>query len=157
MTCGSTTRTLLQGWASRAGGAHGDEAEAWPDGRDAAAESTDLVDVVVRSKNLQVPTTLRSSVQRKLQRLERIAPDALRADVHLSEERNPRIAGRFVCTVTVQLRHGVMAAHGAAAEPAAAVDLVLEKLRHQAARLKDQRVRRATDARRRAGRAGTRS
>jgi ribosomal subunit interface protein len=113
--------------------------------------------VIVRSRNEAVPPSMRMVVQRKLDRLERIAGDASRADVHFTEERNPRITGRHVCTVTVHLRHGVVTAHAAAAEPVAALDLVLVKLRHQVERAKDRRVSRAHVARRPARRDRTRS
>jgi ribosomal subunit interface protein len=113
--------------------------------------------VVVRSRNLVVRPSLRAAVQRKLDRFEHVARDAARADVHLSEERNPRISDRYICTVTLHLRHGVVTGRGAAAEPTTAVDVVLEKLRHQVERLKDQRVRRAHDGRRAVRRARTRS
>ena len=113
--------------------------------------------VVVHSRNAAIPRSVRTDVQRKVERIEHFARDASRADVHLSEERNPRITGRYVCTVTIHLRHRSVTAHGAAAEPTAALDHVLEKLRHQVERLKDQRIRRAPDARRAGRRARTRS
>lgn len=112
--------------------------------------------VVLDTKNLPVHSKLRMAVQHKLDRFERVAREATRADVHLSEERNPRIATRFGCKVTLHLRHGTVTAHGAAAEPTAAVDLVLEKLRHRVERLKDQRVKRGPASPRGSRRARTR-
>ncbi|MEX0947518.1 MAG: HPF/RaiA family ribosome-associated protein [Acidimicrobiia bacterium] len=95
----------------------------------------------MRSSTGPVPTRLRSMTARKLDRLARVAPDASRADVHLSEERNPRIAGRHACSITVQMRQGSVVAHAAAATPELALERVLDKIRHQVARLKDRRVR----------------
>ena len=96
--------------------------------------------VIVRSHHAEVTTALRTAVQRKLARIERIARDAARADVQFSEERNPRISGSHVCAVTIQLRHGSVTAHAAASDPLDALDDVLAKVRHQVERLKGLRV-----------------
>jgi ribosomal subunit interface protein len=108
--------------------------------------------VIMRSSRGPVPTRLRTIASRKLERLGRVAPDASRAEVHLSEERNPRIAGRHVCSITVQMRHGSVVAHAAAPAPEVALERVLEKLRHQLARLKGRRVSSPHGAARRGGR-----
>ena len=97
--------------------------------------------VVIRSRGGHLPARLRAVAARKLDRLTRVAPDAVRADVHLAEERNPRVTGRHACSVTVQLRHGSVAAHASAPTREVAIERVLEKLRHQVERKKDRRVR----------------
>jgi ribosomal subunit interface protein len=105
--------------------------------------------VIVRSRNARIESRLRTIAERKVARLERIARDASRAEVDFLEERNPRIAGRHSCAVILHLRDGRVTAHAAAAAPEAALDLVIDKLRHQVDRRKDRRVRRAHAPRRR--------
>ena len=92
------------------------------------------MNVIVRGKNVPVPARLRNAAQRKLGRLERVARDASRAEVDFSEERNPRIRQRHRCVVVVHRPHELLTAHAAAPEPEAALDLVVDKLRHQVAR-----------------------
>jgi ribosomal subunit interface protein len=96
------------------------------------------MNVIVRGKNVSVPSTLRTAARRKLRRLERVAPDASRAEVDFSEERNPRIRQRHRCVVIVHRPHQLLTAHAAAPEPEAALDLVVDKLRHQVTRHKNR-------------------
>jgi ribosome-associated translation inhibitor RaiA len=70
-----------------------------------------------------------------------VVGDAARAEVRFRTERNPRIAGRHACAITLHVRGASISAHAAAAEPETALDLVIDKLRHQVGRRKDRRVR----------------
>jgi ribosomal subunit interface protein len=99
------------------------------------------VDVIVRSRNVEVPSGLRTVVERKVNRLARFTRDASRAEVDFAEERNPRISGRHSCAITLHVRGGPITAHAAAPAPEAAFDLVLEKVRHQVGRRRDRRIR----------------
>jgi|GEM_PF-4253543 len=92
------------------------------------------MDVIVRGSN--VPSALRTAAQRKLDRLERVVPDVSLAEVDFSEERNPRIRQRHRCAVMLHRRRELVRARAAAREPAAALDLVVDKLRHQVVRHK---------------------
>jgi ribosomal subunit interface protein len=96
------------------------------------------MNVIVRGTNVPVPSRLRSAAQRKLDRLERVARDASRAEVDFSEERNPRIRERHRCAVVVHRPRQRLTAHAAALDPEAALDLVVDKLRHQVVRHKDR-------------------
>jgi ribosomal subunit interface protein len=96
------------------------------------------MDVIVRGTNVPVPTNLRRAALRKLGRLERVTRDALRAEVDFSKEANPRIAERHRCAVVVHRPHQLVAAHAAGPAPEAALDRVLDKLRHQVARPKER-------------------
>lgn len=115
------------------------------------------MNVIVRSRHTELSPRLRSITQRKVHRLERLAPDAARAEVHFNEEHNPRVTGRHRCAITLHLRRGLVAAHAAAPAPEVALDLVLDKLRHQVGRLKDRRAPRAHAVRRPDRHSGTRS
>ena len=92
------------------------------------------MDVIVRGRN--VPWALRTAAQRKLDRLERVAPDVSLAEVDFAEERNPRIRQRHRCAVMLHRRRELVRARAAAREPEAALDLVVDKLRHQVVRHK---------------------
>jgi ribosomal subunit interface protein len=87
------------------------------------------MDVIVRGRN--VPSTLRTAAQRKLDRLGRVVRDVSLAEVDFSEERNPRIRQRHRCAVMLHRRRELVRARAAARAPEAALDLVVDKLRHQ--------------------------
>jgi len=87
------------------------------------------MDVVVRGRN--VPSSLRLAAERKLARLERMVRDVSWAEVDFSEEHNPRIRQRHRCAVMLHRRRELVRARAAAPAPEAALDLVVDKLRHQ--------------------------
>jgi putative sigma-54 modulation protein len=101
------------------------------------------VDVDVSSRNIELTDALRSAAEEKIGRLTRFLDGMDRAEVHLLEEKNPRIADKKdVCEVT-------MAGHGhhvrvkvAAADPFAAIDLAVNKLEQQLHKLKTKIVSR---------------
>lgn len=98
------------------------------------------MDLIVRSHNIDLTPSLRALAERKLGRIERLAPGALRAEVDFSDQRNPRNAAHTRCAVTVHLRRGSVTARAQARAPEVALDLVVEKLRHQVEREKVRRV-----------------
>lgn len=106
------------------------------------------MDIVVRGKNVDVPPRLRKLAREKVRKISRFTHDAGRVEVDFSELRNRRVADNQVCDVIVHLKRNFVKAHAAAAEPAAALDLVLDKVEHQVARIKEKRVTRTHAARR---------
>lgn len=110
------------------------------------------MDVVVRSKNVEVTPRLRTIAERKLAHVVRLVRDPVRAEVDFSEERNPRIADAYVCSVSIHFRRAYLNAHAAASQPDAALDAALEKLEHRVARIKDRRLSRLHPRRLRAAR-----
>jgi ribosomal subunit interface protein len=101
------------------------------------------VEVTVSSRHLDITPALKAAAEAKLGRLLRFRGDLERAQVHLVEERNPRIAAREVCEVTVVCSAGHrMRAKAAAADAGAAIDLVVEKLAHQLQTAKTKVARR---------------
>jgi putative sigma-54 modulation protein len=111
------------------------------------------MDIVVRGKNVDVSPRLRKLAREKLTKISRFTHDAGRVEVDFSELRNRRVADNQVCEVIVHLKRNFVKAHAAATEPAAALDLVIDKVEHQVARIKEKRVARTHAARR--GRATT--
>lgn len=106
------------------------------------------MDIVVRGKNVDVPPRLRKHAREKVRKIARFTHDAGRVEVEFSELRNRRVSDNQVCEVIVHLKRNFVKAHAAASEPAAALDLVLDKVEHQVARIKEKRVTRTHAPRR---------
>jgi ribosomal subunit interface protein len=106
------------------------------------------MDVIVRSHHVELTPSLRAMARRKLGRLERLASDAARAEVDFADQRNPRIADHTRCALILHLRHGTVTARAVGPKPEVALDLALDKLRHQVERRKDRRVSRGHGAQR---------
>jgi putative sigma-54 modulation protein len=106
------------------------------------------MDIVVRGKNVEVSPRLRKLAREKIRRISRFTHDAGRVEVDFSELRNRRVSDNQVCDVIVHLKRNFVKAHAAASEPAAALDLVLDKVEHQVSRIKEKRVSRTHAPRR---------
>lgn len=109
------------------------------------------MDIVVRGKNVDVSPRLRKLAREKLNKISRFTHDAARVEVDFSELRNRRVADNQVCDVIVHLKRNFVKAHAAASEPAAALDLVMDKVEHQVSRIKEKRVTRSHAGRRHRG------
>jgi putative sigma-54 modulation protein len=109
------------------------------------------MDIVVRGKNVEVSPRLRKLARAKIRKISRFTHDAGRVEVDFSELRNRRVSENQVCDVIVHLKRNFVKAHAAASEPAAALDLVLDKVEHQVSRIKEKRVTRAHAGRRHRG------
>jgi putative sigma-54 modulation protein len=119
-----------------------------PFGADIPPDGDSMMQIVVRGKNVEVPTALQSAAEEKVAKIQRFVHDVSRVEVDFSELRNPRIADKELCEVTVRLKHHFVKAHAAAPEQEAALDLVIDKLEHQASRIKDKRISRSRPRRR---------
>jgi putative sigma-54 modulation protein len=106
------------------------------------------MDIVVRGKNVEVSPRLRKLAREKIRKIARFTHDAGRVEVDFSELRSRRVADNQVCDVIVHLKRNFVKAHAAAPEPAVALDLVVDKVEHQVARIKEKRVARTHAARR---------
>ena len=106
------------------------------------------MDIVVRGKNVDVSPRLRKLARDKLNKISRFTHDAGRVEVDFSELRNRRVADNQVCDVIVHLKRNFVKAHATASEPATALDLVIDKIEHQVARIKEKRVTRSHAGRR---------
>jgi ribosome hibernation promoting factor len=101
------------------------------------------MEIAIRGRNIDVSENLRSAVEQKVARLARFVDGMERAEVRFSEERNPRIADREVCEVTVHGHGHVVRARATAPDTFAAVDRVVDKLEHQMVKLKGKLVDRS--------------
>ncbi len=94
-------------------------------------------------RHVDVPEELRTVVREKVSRLSRHLDGWDTAEVHFTEERNPRIADREICEITLRGSGHVARAKASAPEMLAAVDRVVDKLEHQVDKLKTRLQRRS--------------
>ena len=92
------------------------------------------------ARHTDISPALRAAAEDKIGRLSRFLGGMDRADVHFSEEHNPRIAAKEVCEVSIQGHGHHVRCKVAAADGFAAVDLAVEKLEHQLHNLKSKLV-----------------
>jgi putative sigma-54 modulation protein len=100
------------------------------------------MDIQIRGKNVHVSEALKRATQEKLARVDRFADGHGRIEVDYFELRNRRIHDNQVCEVLVHLKGHLVKAHAASTDLFAALDLVVDKVEHQAKKLKDRRVER---------------
>jgi putative sigma-54 modulation protein len=101
------------------------------------------VQIAVRSRNVEVSAALRATVEEKVTRLQRFLDGMEVAEVRFSEEKNPRIAEKEVCEVTMHGHGHIVRARAAAVDPFAAVDRVVDKLEHRMEKLKGKLIGRS--------------
>lgn len=109
------------------------------------------MDITVSARHIEISTALRAAAEEKIGRLSRFQDGILRAEVHFSEERNPRIANKKeVCEVSMEGGGHHVRCKVAAADPFAAIDLAVSKLEQQLHKLKIKQVLRTQQGPRRA-------
>jgi ribosomal subunit interface protein len=98
------------------------------------------MEIIVRGRQLTVPPRFRQHAIAKLARLEKLDAKAVRIDVEVSEERNPRQSDhRERVELTIRSRGPAIRAEAAADDRYTAFDLALAKI--------ESRLRRAADRR----------
>ena len=108
------------------------------------------MEIVVRAKNTKVEPRVQKIAREKLAKLARFGIEITRVEVDFSEIRNPRVArhassARSRCTSSGHF----VKAHAASTDQLAALDLVIDKVEHQVTRLKERKVDRTHQPRRR--------
>jgi ribosomal subunit interface protein len=98
------------------------------------------LEITVSARHTDISPALRAAAEDKIGRLSRLFGGIDRAEVHFTEERNPRIAAKEVCEVSIEGKGCHVRCKAAAADGFAAVDLAVEKLEHQLHRLKTRLV-----------------
>ena len=99
------------------------------------------MDITVSARHIEISTALRAAAEEKIGRLSRFQDGILRAEVHFSEERNPRIADKKeVCEVSMEGGGSHIRCKVAAADPFAAIDLAVSKLEQLLHKLKTKQV-----------------
>ena len=90
------------------------------------------------ARNLELSDRLRSQVERKLRRLDRITHDLAEADVELIAKASHANDSAQVAEVTLRNNGDVLRSTAAGATPIAALDVVLDKLERQVVRTKEK-------------------
>lgn len=94
----------------------------------------------LHARHLELDASLRARIERKLQRLDRIADTPAHATVELTARASRAADAAHAASITLVSRGAMMRSSAAAATPMAAVDAVLDKLERQVVRAR-QRVR----------------
>jgi ribosomal subunit interface protein len=98
------------------------------------------MEIIVRGRHITVPPRFRQHAAAKLAKLEKLDQKAIRVDVEVSEERNPRQADRRErVELTIRSRGPAIRAEAAADDRYTALDLALAKLEGKLRRASDRR------------------
>src|SRR6204780_5001283 len=96
------------------------------------------MEIIVRGRHVSVPARFRQHATAKLAKLEKLDAKAMRVDVEVSEERNPRQSDhRERVELTIRSRGPAIRAEASADDRYTALDLAFAKL--------ESRLRRAAD------------
>ena len=106
------------------------------------------MDIVVRGKNCSVSARLEATAREKVARIAKFTHDAGRVEVDFAEQQHKRPAESQLCEITVHLKKHFVKAHACSSEPEAALDLAVDKVGYQVARIKGKRVSRSHPRRR---------
>ena len=99
--------------------------------------------IAVRGRHVEVPEYVKAHTLEKLGKLDRFLEGMDTAEVRFTEEKNPRIADRETCEVTLHGHGHVVRAKASATDILAAVDRVTNKLEHSLEKLKGKLVGRS--------------
>ncbi len=98
------------------------------------------MEVTISSRNTEVSEQLESVTREKIGRLDRLLEGLERANVHFSEERNPRISEKEVCEVNLEGRGHHVRCKVQARDGFVAVDRAVAKLEKQLRKVKTKSV-----------------
>ena len=90
------------------------------------------------ARNLELTDRLRSEIERKLRRLDRITHEMAEAEVELIANASHATDSAQVAEVTLRNNGDVLRSSAAGATPIAALDIVLDKLERQLVRTKER-------------------
>lgn len=94
------------------------------------------MEVTVSARHTEVPERLRLAAEEKIGKLARFVEGMDRAEIHFTTHRNPRIAERELCEVTLEGHGHFVRAKVAATDGYVALDKAVAKLEHQLHKLK---------------------
>jgi ribosomal subunit interface protein len=104
------------------------------------------MEIIVRGRHITVPPRFRQHAAAKLAKLEKLDQKAIRVDVEVSAERNPRQSDRRErVELTIRSRGPAIRAEAAADDRYTALDLALAKLESRLRRASDRRKARSGD------------
>jgi len=98
------------------------------------------MDIVVKSRHVEIKERFRQHVTEKLSRMEKLDSRVIRIDVEVSHEHNPRQSGSADrVELTVYSKGPVIRAEAAAADKYAALDTAVERLEARLRKVSDRR------------------
>ena len=104
------------------------------------------MEIIVRGRSITVPPRFRQHAAAKLAKLEKLDQKAVRIDVEVSKERNPRQSDRRErVELTIRSRGPAIRAEAAADDRYTALDLAFAKLESRLRRASDRRKVKHTD------------
>jgi ribosomal subunit interface protein len=104
------------------------------------------MEIIVRGRQLTVPSRFRQHAAAKLAKLEKLDQKAVRIDVEVSKERNPRQSDRRErVELTIRSRGPAIRAEASADDRYTALDLAFAKLENRLRRASDRRKINKTD------------
>ena len=92
----------------------------------------------LKARNLELTDRLRSQIERKLERLDRITHDTAEADVELIGHASHSSDNAQVAEVTLRNNGDVLRSTASGSTPIAALDIVIDKLERQVVRMKER-------------------
>jgi ribosomal subunit interface protein len=105
------------------------------------------MEIIVRGRHITVPSRFRQHAAAKLAKLEKLDQKAVRIDVEVSKERNPRQSDRRErVELTIRSRGPAIRAEAAADDRYTALDLAFAKLESRLRRASDRRKINKTDS-----------
>jgi putative sigma-54 modulation protein len=96
------------------------------------------VQTILHARHLELDPRLRARIERKLQRLDRIADTPAHATVELTAQTSRAADRAHAAAITLVSRGATMRSRATAATPMAAVDAVLDKLERQVVRARER-------------------
>jgi len=96
------------------------------------------VKTTLHARHLELDQRLKAQIERKLQRLDRVADPPAHATVELTAKASRAADAAHVAEITLVTRGATMRSTSSAATPMAAVDAVIDKLERQVIRAKER-------------------
>ena len=103
------------------------------------------MELFVKGRGVQVTEQLRRTVHRKLDRLARLEPKAVRVEVEVISERNPRQDGAKRVEATLEIPRHTFRARASAPDVDLGLDLLAERLERQVRDHREKRRNRILD------------
>ncbi|HLI32369.1 MAG TPA: ribosome-associated translation inhibitor RaiA [Solirubrobacteraceae bacterium] len=98
--------------------------------------------IELKGRNVAPPEELRSHLERRLRKVARQVSDLARLEVEVHEQRNRRVADRYVVDAVLYLKGVTLRASDASADLTHAVNLVVDELARQVKRRREKVRRR---------------
>jgi putative sigma-54 modulation protein len=99
-----------------------------------------IMSFVLKAKNLQISDQTKDYIEKKTSKFERFLPDINEVRVELASEQTRSDKDRFIAEITVRTKRKILRAEERSHEITAAVDVAVDKLNSQIARVKGKRI-----------------